>query len=212
MNFLRKKGLWTLVKESLSRGLFLGTLFALVGIVGTFVLQAPYQSSADFMISSTQDGQDYYTATRSAEYMSRVLGEILYAESFIDAVVETGGIDANLLPKDKKNRLEKWSKMLEVKKNPELGFMKVVLSGSSEREVSRVSQAITIVLTEKSESLFGVGSDKVSVRLLSGPIIEANPSAYKLSLIALVGLVLGFFLTLTVRLIEEEFRSGNSLQ
>lgn len=210
MNFTRKKGFWSIAKESFSRGLFIGVIFMISGIVGAFTLQAPYKASADFMISSTQDGQDYYTATRSAEYMSRVLGEILYSESFINAIVNTGAVDTNFLPRDKKSRLDAWSKMLVVKKNPELGFISVSLSGSSELAVSKISQAVILVLNEKSSTLFGNGSEKVSVRLLSGPIIEGNPSASQLFLIVLASLILGFFLNFTWRLIQEELRSNFS--
>ncbi|OIP58368.1 MAG: hypothetical protein COZ29_02680 [Candidatus Moranbacteria bacterium CG_4_10_14_3_um_filter_45_9] len=211
MNFSQKKGFWSVAKESLSRGLFFGVVVAIIGIVGAFTLQAPYRANADFMILSIQEGQDYYTATRSAEYRSRVLSEILYSESFINALVDTGSVDANFLPRDKKNRLEKWSKMLEVKKNPELGFITVAVSGESEREVSKISQAVSTVLSEKSGTLFGNGGDKVSVRLLSGPIIEANPSATKLSFIVLASLLFGFFLNFTFRLLQEEFRSDTFL-
>jgi len=205
MSFQQKKGVSMLLKESIARGLFLGTFFALLGIGSAFVLQAPYRSSTDFMISSHQNGQDYYTVTRSAEYMSRVLGEIVYTEKFIDTVIETGSIDTNFLPKDKKNRLKQWAQMLSVNKNPELGFIKVVISGSSEREVSRISQAVTVVLTEKSGEFFGNGNDTVNVKLLSGPIIEANPSGSLLSLIAIAGFLFGYFCIFTLRLVREEF-------
>lgn len=210
MNFTRKKGFWSIVRESFSRGLIIGIVVAILGIAGAFILQDPYKASAYFMISSSQEGQDYYTATRSAEYMSRVLGEILYSESFINAIVDTGSVNANFLPRDKKERLDVWSKMLEVKKNPELGFINVSLSGMSEREVSNISQAVVIVLNEKSGELFGNGGDKVSVRLLSGPIIEANPSASKLAIITFAALLFGFFVSFTWRLIQEEFRSSIS--
>ena len=161
------------------------------------------------MISSSKEGQDYYTATRSAEYMSRVLGEILYSESFITAIVDTGRVDINFLPRDKKTRLDDWSKMLQAKTNSELGFIQVSISGKSGREVSKISQAVIAVLGEKGSALFGSGGEKVSVRLLSGPIIENNPSPSELSIIALVGLILGFFLNFTWRLVREEFRLGS---
>jgi len=212
MDFQLKKGVSTLLKESIARGLFLGAFFALLGIGSAFVLQAPYRSSTDFMISSHQNGQDYYTATRSAEYMSRVLGEIVYTEKFIDIVIETGSIDANFLPKNKKDRLEKWSQILTVNKNPELGFIQVVISGSTEREVSRISQAMTLVLTEKSSEFFGNGNEAVNVKLLSGPIIEANPSGSLLSLIVIAGFLLGYFCIFTTRLVREEFRSERMLR
>ncbi|HLC94890.1 MAG TPA: hypothetical protein VJH89_00230, partial [Patescibacteria group bacterium] len=95
MNLLRKKGLLTIAKESIASGLMTGVMLAVFGIALTFFAQERFQASADFMISSAQEGQDYYTATRSAEYMSRVLGEMVYSESFITSVVNTGRVNAN---------------------------------------------------------------------------------------------------------------------
>src|SRR3989344_1839847 len=98
MNMMRKKGFLSLAKESIAPGLVVGIIIAVIGIGVAFVTQERFKASADFMLSSTQEGQDYYTVTRSAEYMSRVLGEIVYSESFIGAVVDTGRVDANFLP------------------------------------------------------------------------------------------------------------------
>lgn len=210
MNFILKKGFGTIAKESVSHGLALGIAIAILGVGAVFLTQERFKASADFMISSAQEGQDYYTATRSAEYMSRVLSEIVYSERFIAAVVDTGRVDANFLPRDKKDRLETWSKMLSVKKNGELGFIRISLAGASDREVSKISQAIIVVLGEKSGELFGNGGDNVRVRLLSGPIIENNPSVSELASIVLVGLILGVFAVFTWRLIREEFRSSFS--
>lgn len=209
MNFARKKGFLHIAKESIPQGLVIGILVAVLGIAMAFIMQERFKASADFMISSTQEGQDYYTATRSAEYMSRVLGEILYSESFIAAVVDTGRVDINFLSRDKKTRLDDWSKMLQVKTNSELGFIRVSISGKSEREVSKISQAVITVLGEKGSTFFGSSGEKVSVRLLSGPIIENNPASSELSIIVLAGLIFGSFLNFTWRLVREEFRSDS---
>ncbi|HCJ45804.1 MAG: hypothetical protein GW815_00255 [Candidatus Moranbacteria bacterium] len=211
MDFIQKKGLLTIAKESVFRGVSLGIIFVALGIVSALLLQAPYKASVDFMLSSTQEGQDYYTATRSAEYMGRVLGEVIYSESFVKALTDTGIVDENFLPRDKKMRLEEWSKMLTVKKNPELGLINISFAGSSEREVSKIAQAVIIVLNENGNSLLGAGSEKIKVQLLSGPIVEGNPSSSLLSLIAVVGLAIGFFLSFSLRLIREEFRTDRFL-
>ncbi len=210
MNFVFKKGFGTIAKESFSQGLVLGIAIAVLGVVIAFVAQERFRASADFMISSAQEGQDYYTATRSAEYMSRVLSEIVYSESFIAAVVDTGRVDVNFLPRDKKDRLEEWSRMLAVKKNGELGFIRISVAGASDREVSRISQAIIAALSEQGGALFGDGGDKVRVRLLSGPIIENNPSGSELMGIMLAGLIGGIFLVFAWSLVREEFRSNFS--
>ncbi len=212
MHFVLKKGFSTIAKESFSQGLVLGIAIAVFGVAAAFVMQERFKVSADFMISSSQEGQDYYTATRSAEYMSRVLSEIVYSESFIAAVVDTKRVDTAFLPRDKKDRLETWSEMLQVKKNGELGLIRISVTGESDREVLRISQAIIAVLGEKSGELFGGGGNDVRVRLLSGPIIENNPSASELGGIILAGLILGVFAVFAWRLVREEFRSNFSAE
>lgn len=206
MNFSAKKSMVTIIRESLARGLFLGVLIAMLGVTGTFIFRDHYQASVDFMISSSQDGQDYYTATRSAEYMSRVLGEVLYSERFIQDLVDTGKVDVGFLPVNKKDRLESWSKILTVKKNAELGFMRISVSGKSDRDVSRMAQAVMDVLDKEQDTLFGNTGNKVSIRLLSGPIIERNPSLSDLSFIIIASILFGMFSVFTMRLVKEEMR------
>ncbi|MBI2439425.1 MAG: hypothetical protein HYV45_02395 [Candidatus Moranbacteria bacterium] len=206
MNFVVKKSAMFIVKESLSRGFLLGLIIAFLGIASVFFVQERFKASADFMVSSSQQGQDYYTATRSAEYMSRVLSEVIYSESFIEAVVNTGRVHNDFLPRDKKDRLEEWSHMLDVKKNGELGFIRVSFAGSSEREVSKVASATIEVLSTKSGELFGNGDEKVNVRLLSGPIIEKNPSMFTFFALFVFGIMCGMFINATWQLMKEEFR------
>ena len=208
MNFSTKKSFLRIAQESISKGFLIGACVAFVGVAGSFVLQERFQASADFMISSSQEGQDYYTATRSAEYMSRVLGEVLYSEQFIQSMVETGQVNVGFLPINKKDRLETWSKILTVKKNSELGFMRISLSGKSERDVSRIAQAMIDVLNQKQDMLFGTTGKTVNVRLLSGPIIEENPSVAELVFITIFALLFGFFSVFSYQLVKEEIRSN----
>lgn len=212
MYLIQKRGVWTIFKASFAEGILLGILFAVLGILSAFFLQHRFQASADFMVSSAQENQDYYTATRSAEYMSRVLGEIVYSENFITALVETGRMDANFLPRDKKDRLEAWSKMLSVRKNAELGFIHVSISGDNERTVSKISQAVIDVLDSKSDTLFGDNGSRVKVRLLSGPILEQNPEGKELVGILIAGIFFGVLSMFSLALLKEEFRSDGVTQ
>ncbi len=207
MNFIQKRGFWSIFRSSLAEGLVLGVALSVIGLAIVFFAQDRFRASADFMVSSVQENQDYYTATRSAEYMSRVLGEILYSENFISALIETGRVDANFLPRDKKDRLKQWSQTLDVRKNAELGFIRVSISGDDERYVSRVSQAVIDVLGERSGELFGDNGSKAKVRLLSGPILEQKPAAAELFGVLIAGLSSGVLLLFVWSLLKEEFRT-----
>lgn len=208
MNFIAKKSFVAIALESLVSGLSLGILIAAIGIAGSFVFHNRFQASVDFMISSSQGGQDYYTATRSAEYMSRVLGEVLYSESFIQSLIDTGKVDASFFPVNKKDRMDVWSKTLTVQKNSELGFVHISVSGKTDREVTKTAQAVIEVLDKKQDMLFGNTGNAVSIRLLSGPIIEQNPSGTWLTLVLLASILLGYFSVFSFRFIREELRHG----
>ena len=166
-----KKSLFKLFVSSLPKGILIGLFVALAGIGIVFLAQDRYRSSADFLVTSTQGGQDYYTATRSAEYMSRVLSEVLYSERFMNAIIETGKVNDAYFPRDKKERPE----------------------------------ALVQVLDTNSAVVFGDDASNIKIRLLSGPILERNPSTSQFLTLLIASVALGVFGIFSARLIRQEF-------
>jgi capsular polysaccharide biosynthesis protein len=176
--------------------LFLGgVLCAALAFASIMLLSARFQSGMDFLVvQSNTQGQDFYSLFKSSEYLSKVLSEAIYSERFIDAVVETGKINGQFLPANKKERLDEWRKMVEVQKNLELGVLSVTVKSDNDRDASRVMNAISEVLIEKN-SLFRSGDEKsVEIRVLSGPIIEATPTMKKILLAVGGGFLSGILL------------------
>ncbi len=200
-----KKSLFKLFVSSLPKGILIGLFMALAGSGVLFLIQDRYRSSADFLVTSTQGGQDYYTATRSAEYMSRVLSEVLYSERFMNAIIETGKVSDAYFPQDKKERLEMWAQSLSIKRNSEIGFVSVSVTGKNDRDVYRLSQALVQVLGTNSAVVFGDDVSNIKIRLLSGPILERNPSASQFLTLLITSVVLGVFGIFSARLIRQEF-------
>ena len=200
-----KKSLFKLFVSSLPKGILIGLFVALAGIGILFLAQDRYRSSADFLVTSTQGGQDYYTATRSAEYMSRVLSEVLYTERFMNAIIETGKVNDAYFPRDKKERLEAWAQSLSVKRNSEIGFVSVSVTGKNDRDVYRLSQALVQVLDTNSAVVFGDDASNIKIRLLSGPILERNPSTSQFLTLLIASVALGVFGIFSARLIRQEF-------
>lgn len=200
-----QKSLFKVFLSSLPKGILIGLCLALLGTGLLFLVQDRYRSSADFLVTSSQGGQDYYTATRSAEYMSRVLSEVLYSERFMDALIETGKVNEAAFPRDKKERLETWAKTLSVKRNSEIGLVSAAVTGQNDRDVLRLSQALVQVLDTNSAVVFGEETQNIKVRLLSGPILERNPSASQFMTLLIAGIACGIFGVFSARLIQKEF-------
>ncbi|MDP3957132.1 MAG: hypothetical protein Q8Q10_01350 [bacterium] len=150
----------------------------------------------DFLVVQTNVGnQDFYTQFKSSEYLGKILSEAIYSERFINAVVETGKVNTEFLPFDKKDRLKTWSEMVFVKNNLELGIISVTVKSDRERDAARIMDGITLVLTQQN-SLFRGGDEKsVDIRILSGPILERNPTKSEIFKVVLGGFFAGFFLT-----------------
>lgn len=168
------------IKSMIFSGMFFGAI-----VSSTFVVfEKPYIVNTDFlMVQQNSGNQDFYTLFKSSEYLGKVLSEAIYSERFIDAVIETGKVNDEFFPKDKKDRLDSWAKMIHVEKNLELGILKVSVKSNSERDAARIMSAVSEVLTQRNE-LFRAGDPKsVEIRILSGPISERNPSLQKIALV-----------------------------
>ena len=203
--------LFTLLKQKVGALILSGVLCAAVAFAGMIAFSMRFQSSMDFLVvQSNTQGQDFYSLFKSSEYLSKVLSEAIYSERFIDAVLETGKINGQFLPVNKKERLDEWREMVEVQKNLELGVLSVTVKSDNDRDAARVISAVSEVLIEKN-SLFRSGDDKnVEVRVLSGPILETQPTFKKILMTIASGFFLGIFLASFLIILKDENRRSDS--
>mgnify|MGYP000999231772 CR=1 FL=1 len=171
----------------------------LVGSLSFFFLvlnEKGFKVQNDFLIVQNQnEGQDYYTLSKSAEYLGNVLGESVYSELFIDEVVNTGKVSNSFLSLNKKERMKEWSKMVKVTRNPQLGMIGIAVLNDNQKTASNVSDGIGEVLTKKNYLFRGNGQD-IEVRILTGPIVEKNPSFTNLFLVIVGGFLMGAILSI----------------
>ncbi|NTW15077.1 MAG: hypothetical protein HGA38_01765 [Candidatus Moranbacteria bacterium] len=186
---------------------FAGVMVASLSFVAVFVFGPDYSVRTDYLVS--QDGamtKDYYSLTRSAEYMSRILTEVTGSERFIDAVIETGKVGQDFLPSDKRERLASWRRMVRLDKKLDLGIIGVTVSADDMKSAQKVSLAISQVFTERNGRFLGGGDANVPVTILSGPITERNPSAIRIAIAVLGGFAVGFFGYLLRSFVASMFR------
>lgn len=187
--------LFALLKSKFGTLIVSGLLFGALGFFGLMMTEKPFQTKMDFLVvQANASNQDFYTQFKSSEYLGKVLSEAVYSERFIDALVETGKVNKEFLPFDKRERLASWAKMVSVEKNLELGILAVTVSGDRERDVARVMDGISQVLTEKNILFRGGDEKSVEIRILSGPILSENPSLKEIIKVVAAAFLAGFFL------------------
>lgn len=182
-----------------------GVMVALFALGTLILVQPKYSSSMDFLlVQANTNGQDFYSAFKSAEYLGKVLSQAIYSERFITAVIESGKMDDRFLPANKKERLDEWANIITVRNNLELGIISVSVDGQSDRDAARIMSGVAEVLTQKN-ALFRSGDEKsVEVRVLSGPILEVQPTFQKLLLVAFTGFLSGLFLMSSVVILRHQ--------
>jgi len=171
--------------------ILIGVLVAALSFVILVVKEKKYKVSTDFLIVRNQTGnQDYYSLTKSAEYLGKVLGESIYSELFIGEVIKTGKVGEEFLSFDKGARVRDWNKIISVKRGPELGIFSVEVTGDNQKNTIRISQAIADVLVNSNKIFLGENQN-VEIKVLTGPITENNPELETIALVLVGGMILG---------------------
>lgn len=174
-----------------------GLLIASLSFMFLVISQKNFKASTDFLIVQDQAGtQDFYSLFKSAEYMSNILSSAIYSEVFVDEIVSTGKVEDDFLPSEQKEKLDAWEDMVNVERNTQSGIIKIDIFSDSKTEVLDVSEAIKEVMITKNYLFRGKVS--LDVRVLSGPVVEKNPSLKDI-LIAIVG---GFIIGSIISIIK----------
>ncbi|MCI0559713.1 MAG: hypothetical protein MN733_14585 [Nitrososphaera sp.] len=190
------QAIFSVIKRNGISILLAGLLVSALSFAALVFTSKNFKVSLDFLVVQTLASQDFYAQFKSAEYIGKVLSESVYSERFVDALIATGKVDVNSLPSDKKERLKQWSETVKVQRNLDVGMLGVTVLANDQKQGLRIAEALTQVLTEQN-GLFRGGDEKsVEVRVLSGPILERNPSVKELILATMGGLVLGIVLML----------------
>lgn len=171
-----------------------GLLVGALSFIFLLTTQKKYQIRTDYLIVQDQPlAQDFYTLSRSAQYLRKVLGEAIYSETVIKEIIQTRKVSSGFFPTDAKKRLDAWQKMIRIDQNSELSLLKVFVLADEQREGLRLSEALNEVITEKYALFFGE-NQPIAVRVISGPIIEENPSRKEIAMVVVGGFGIGIFL------------------
>ncbi|MFH1173101.1 MAG: Wzz/FepE/Etk N-terminal domain-containing protein [bacterium] len=156
-----------------------------------------YRSTVRLLVGQKyQPGIDTYTATKSAEYLSSLLSEVVYSGSFMDEVLS----DKNVIDSfDKKpiKRQKEWLKTVKAKPLNNTGILIIEAYSANKSQASELAQTVADVLITKGNLYHGQG-DQVFIKLIDYPLTTDYPVKPNIIFNTLFGLVLGFLLGLVV--------------
>lgn len=197
-------------KNELKYILMAGLFLAAVSFFLIVVTQKNFRAKTDILVVQNKEGySDFYAMSKSSEYLTGILTESVYSEKFLDEMMASKIISSSFLPTDKVERLKEWQKIVKVSKDSSVGILSIEVYANSQKQATEISGAILDVITNKNNLFLG-NNQGVEMRVLSGPIVEKNPTPTQIILVIAGGFVIGMFLMVMRIYYRNEAMKNNS--
>lgn len=181
--FLRKK--WqTLVLFML--------MTALLAFLFSVVQPQKYRSEQRFLVvTKFAEDVDPYAATRSTEYLTNLLSEVMYSQDFLNRAVNAGyAVDESLFPQDAKKRKKVWQKTVATRVLGDTGILDVTVYHTNRYTTEQIALAVGEVL-RTSHGHYHSRGNAVTIQTIDAPVTSARPVQPNILLNTAAGLVLG---------------------
>jgi len=181
---------------------WLTILGAVVAFDLAVIQQSKYEASSRILVVQKQAaGQDIYTISKSTQYLTGILKEVVYSDSFFDKVILSApALNENVFSNKIKERREEWKKSVKVGIVRDLGEMKINVYSLNQDRAEQIDRAVTEVLKKEHSFYHGAG-DNVQIKVLDEPLVSDQPVSVNLwlgtILGGLIGLAAGIFWTVT---------------
>lgn len=164
---------------------------------GTFfvsiALPFQYRSDATILIVQKQPSLDLFNAARASEYVSTILKEVVYTDSFINEVTRTDATLAASLSGDAVTRRRQWQRQLRVTDVQGAGILKFSFYGGDAALAQRSLQAVVNQLVRNASLYHGRGTD-IELQVLDTPTLNIQPVRPRVILNTIGGFVASILL------------------
>lgn len=187
-------------------------VFATLAFVFSVVQTQKYRSEQRFLVVSTYaEDVDPYAATRSTEYLTNLLSEVMYSQNFLEQVMSSGyALDASIFPEDPKKQKKAWTKSLSNRVLGDTGILEVAVYHSDRFVTEQLALAIGSVL-QTEHSQYHSRGEQISISVIDQPITSLRPVQPNILLNTSAGVILGILAGLAFIYLfpQREFQFGN---
>jgi len=174
--------------------LLIAVLVMVIGLVFSIVVPAKYKSTTQILVTQNYGANtDIYAAAKFTEYLSNLLNEVIYSDSFYNQVMTSGFSIVNDFDQRAEKRKKQWENIVQSKVLSDTGIIVINVYHPNRNQADELSRAIAFIMTDKSGMYHGAG-DQVSVRVIDGPVTTLKTVKPNITLNVLASLILGLIL------------------
>lgn len=150
-------------------------LIAVLVSFGVTITQEPeYEASARVLVIQKQENVDAFTASKSADYLTAILEEAIYSESFFQTLISKDQSLADDFSTEPKKRKEQWRETVTTDIINDKGILAVSIFDADRDEAQQLSEIVMTTLIEEAPTYHGAGNS-VTIRLIDNPVTSTRP-------------------------------------
>jgi len=189
--------------KNLKTAIIIAIIVAILSLAVSLWQTPKYEASVKMLVVFNQSNIDPYTASRTADYISNVLGEVIYSNSFVDQIFKSNFALKDELGTGQETRAKNWQKMVRVKIKENKGVMTVSVFNPDRDQANKFAEAITYTLITKHQLYHGFG-DKVVLKIIDNPTASNQIAEPKILNNTGIGFLAGLVIGLTLIVIFPE--------
>jgi len=170
------KELINLAKTKKKNIAIITSIFLLLALVITFAQPLKYRATTRLLVvQEGSAGSDVYSISRSNKYLSSILSEVVYSNSFFEQVLSSNyNIDPTIFSLDSNKRMKQWKKMVSSTAVNDTGIIVIDTYHPDRYQANQINQAIAYTLKTKNGDYHGL-ENKVSVKVIDRTILSNWP-------------------------------------
>jgi len=167
-------------------------LFAGLAFVVSVFLPQKYRSEQRLLLVQSYGQEvDPYAVTRSTEYLTGLLTEVMYSDKFINQVINSGfGVSEEVFPEVPKERKKFWKKTLRTSEKGDTGIIDISIYHENQYTTGQIAQAVGHVVTTQHGEYHSRGNS-VQVQTIDPATTSESPVDPNIPLNTAAGAVLG---------------------
>lgn len=176
-------------------------VFGLVVMIFTLAItamQTPlYKSSAKLLVIFNQNNLDIYTASKTSNYITGILSEVIYSDSFIASVFSINSDLKNNLGDNRANRQKNWKKIVNVATQENNGIIMINVFGNDSKQIKQLAETIATILIQQ-HGLYDGSDSRVIIKAIDWPFVYTDWAITQIVRNTLIGLLAGLLIGLTL--------------
>jgi len=169
-------------------------IFMVVAIVFSISVFIPARYSSEIKMIIIQNHEsadvDAFSAAKSAEYLSDIISNVIYTESFMQDMLDAPFEVEKDFSYSAEKRMKIWEKTVDVKKENNTGILNVTVLDRSRGESEAIAESIAWGLNTRGSKYHG-GGTSIEIKTIDGPITSERPATPNVLLNTLLALVIG---------------------